>query len=73
MDRGTNSNNDLRGTRTNGRGLPCVRGALSSAVSALKNLHGGDFDRAHETSEKQRVAVEKARLVLGRHRAEHRC
>ena len=43
------------------------------AVSALKNLLGAEFDRAYETSEKQRVAVEKARLVLGRHRAEHRC
>jgi hypothetical protein len=43
------------------------------AVSALKHLHGGDFDRAYETSEKQRVAVEKARLTLDRHRSEHGC
>ena len=43
------------------------------AVSALKNLHGADFDRAYETNEKQRVAVEKARLALAQHRAEHRC
>jgi hypothetical protein len=43
------------------------------AVSALKNLHGGDFDRAYETSEKQRVAVEKARITLAEHRVAHRC
>jgi hypothetical protein len=43
------------------------------AVSALKHLLGADFDRAYQTSEKQRVAVEKARLALDRHRAEHRC
>ena len=43
------------------------------AVSALRNLLGAEFDRAYETSEKHRVAVEKARLALGRHRAEHRC
>jgi hypothetical protein len=43
------------------------------AVSAFKNLLGAEFDRAYETSEKQRIAVEKARLALDRHRAEHRC
>ncbi len=43
------------------------------AVPALKHLLGADFDRAYQTSEKQRVAVEKARLALDRHRAEHRC
>jgi hypothetical protein len=43
------------------------------AVSALKNLLGSEFDRAYETSEKQRVAVEKARLALDRHRVDHRC
>ena len=43
------------------------------AVSALRNLLGAEFDRAYETSEKHRVAVEKARLALDRHRAEHRC
>jgi len=42
------------------------------AVSALKNLLGAEFDRAYETSEKQRIAVERARLALDRHRAEHR-
>jgi hypothetical protein len=43
------------------------------AVSALKNLLGSEFDRAYETSEKHRVAVEKARLALDRHRREHQC
>ena len=43
------------------------------AVSALKHLHGAEFDRAYETSEKHRVAVEKARIALARHRLEHRC
>jgi hypothetical protein len=43
------------------------------AVSALKSLLGAEFDRAYETSEKRRVAVEKARLALARHRADHRC
>jgi hypothetical protein len=43
------------------------------AVSALKNLHGAEFDRAYETSEKHRVAVEKAWIALGLHRTEHRC
>ena len=43
------------------------------AVSALKNLLGAEFDRAYETSEKHRVAVEKSRLALSLHRTEHRC
>ena len=43
------------------------------AVSALKNLLGAEFDRAYQTSEKHRVAVEKARLALAQHRADHRC
>jgi hypothetical protein len=43
------------------------------AVGSLKNLLGAEFDRAYEISEKHRVMVEKARLALGRHRAEHRC
>ena len=43
------------------------------AVSALKDLLGAEFDRAYDTSEKHRVAVEKARLALDRHRAEHQC
>jgi hypothetical protein len=43
------------------------------SVSALRNLLGAEFDRAYETSEKHRVAVEKARTGLERHRAEHRC
>jgi len=43
------------------------------AVSALKNLLGAEFDRAYEISEKQRIAVEKARISLARHRVEHRC
>jgi hypothetical protein len=43
------------------------------AVSALKNLHGAEFDRAYEISEKHRVAVGKSRLALSLHRTEHRC
>ena len=43
------------------------------AVSALKNLHGADFDRAYLTSEKHRVALEKARIAGDRHRVDHRC
>jgi hypothetical protein len=43
------------------------------AVFALKNLLGADFDRAYGTSEKHRLAVEKARLALDWHRTEHRC
>jgi hypothetical protein len=43
------------------------------AVSALKNLLGTEFDRTYEISEKHRVATEKARLALDRHRSEHRC
>jgi hypothetical protein len=43
------------------------------AVAALTNLLGAEFDRAYEISEKHRVAVEKARIVLAQHRAEHRC
>jgi hypothetical protein len=43
------------------------------AVAALKNLLGTEFDRAYEISEKHRVAVEHARIALGRHRAERRC
>ena len=43
------------------------------AVSALKHLLGGEFDRGYETTEKHRVAVEKARTGLEHHRAEHRC
>ena len=43
------------------------------AVSALENLLGADFDRAYDTSEKHRVAAEKARLALDWHRSEHRC
>jgi hypothetical protein len=43
------------------------------AVSALGNLLGAEFDRAYETSEKHRVAVEKARIALSGHRLEHRC
>jgi len=43
------------------------------AVSAFKHLLGAEFDRAYETSEKQRVGAEKARLALDRHRSDHRC
>ena len=43
------------------------------AVFALKYLLGAEFDRAYETSEKNRIAVEKARLALSQHRTEHRC
>jgi len=43
------------------------------AVSALKQLHGAEFDRSYETSEKRRIAVEKARIALAQHRGEHRC
>ena len=43
------------------------------AVSALKNLHGAEFDHAYDTSEKHRVAVEKARITLAEHRVTHRC
>jgi hypothetical protein len=43
-----------------------------TAVSALENLLGADFDRAYDTSEKHRVAAQKARLALDRHRSEHR-
>jgi hypothetical protein len=50
----------------------CVDG-FRVAVSALKNLLGADFDRAYDTSEKHRVAAEKARLALDRHRSEHSC
>ena len=50
----------------------CV-GRFRVAVSALKHLHNAEFDRAYETSEKHRVAVEKARIALARHRLEHRC
>jgi len=43
------------------------------AVSVLKKLLGAEFDRAYETSERHRIAVEKARLALAQHRTEHRC
>jgi hypothetical protein len=43
------------------------------AVFALKNLLGADFDRVYETSEKHRIALEKARIALNQHRVEHRC
>jgi hypothetical protein len=43
------------------------------AVSALKNLLGAEFDRAYVTSEKHRIALEKARIALDQHRLEHRC
>ena len=43
------------------------------AVSALRHLLGAEFDRAYETSEKHRVALEKARIALSQHRTEHRC
>jgi hypothetical protein len=43
------------------------------AVSALKNLFGAEFDRAYETSGKQRIVLEKARIALDQHRVEHRC
>jgi hypothetical protein len=43
------------------------------AVFALKNLLGAEFDRAYETSEKHRIALEKARIALNQHRVEHRC
>jgi hypothetical protein len=43
------------------------------AVSALRHLQGVEFDRAYETSEKHRIALEKARVALDQHRVEHRC
>ena len=43
------------------------------AVSALKDLLGAEFDRAYETSQKHRIALEKARIALDQHRVEHRC
>ena len=42
------------------------------AVSAPKSLLGAGFDRAYETSEKQRIVLEKARIALDQHRVEHR-
>ena len=43
------------------------------AVFALKNLLGAEFDRAYQASETCRITLEKARITLDQHRAEHRC
>ena len=46
--------------------------AFYRSVLAL-NDPGEEFHRAHEISEKYRVAVEIARDALNQHLAEHRC
>ena len=52
--------------------LRCVD-CLRDAVLGLKDLHGADFERVYEASEKQRVAAKKSRIALDHHRAEHCC
>jgi hypothetical protein len=47
--------------------------AFYRSVIALNDPGEAEFHRAHEISEKYRVAVEIARDALNHHLAEHRC
>jgi hypothetical protein len=43
------------------------------AVFATKGLKGPEYDNAYGTSERFRIAAEKARIALEHHRSEHKC
>jgi hypothetical protein len=47
--------------------------AFYRSVLALNDPGEGEFHRAHEISEKYRVAVELARDALNHHLAQHGC
>jgi hypothetical protein len=51
----------------------CFVDRFRDPVFALKDLRGAEFDRAYQTSEMHRVALDKARNALEQHRAEHKC
>jgi hypothetical protein len=43
------------------------------AVFATKGLKGPEYESAYRSSEKLRIAAEKARIALESHRSEHKC